>query len=150
MSVRLRRYGVALLSFVAAVAIITAIAHMSCIYLGPSCFSAQLAPVAIVDSAKNGTWLAPIGTIFVSSLFLLCAVFALSAANLIPTIPKLRLGIIIISGLCIVRGLATVPLLATFPEAATFFAKFAGVVWFFSGVCCAFGYYLVNGTRKFT
>ena len=147
MSMSRRWLGVVLLSLVAAVAVITVIAHMSCIYLGPSCFSAQLAPVAIVESAKEGTWVAPIGTLVISFIFLLCALYVLSAARLVFPVPILRLGIILISCLCIVRGIATIPLLAIVPEVATLFAKIAGVVWFLSGYSCATGYYLVQSSE---
>lgn len=147
LSMSRRHFGVVLLSLVAAIAVVTVIAHMSCIYLGPSCFSAQLAPVAIVESAKEGTWLAPIGTLVVSSVFLLCALYVLSAAKLMFPVPMLRLGIIVISCLCIFRGIATIPMLAIVPEAATLFAKIAGVVWFSSGLSCALGYYLVQSSE---
>ena len=117
-----RRLGTIALVFVAAVGVITALAHTSCIFLGVSCYLAQMAPEFIVDSALAGTAVAPIGTLFVCGLFLLCAAYALSAARLISEIPFLKAGIIVISILCIVRGLATIPLLIVFPDAATTFA----------------------------
>ncbi|MCG9760221.1 MULTISPECIES: hypothetical protein [unclassified Pseudoalteromonas] len=43
------------LSTFAGIAIFTAVAHLSCIYLGASCYRAQLAPTDIIDSAIAGT-----------------------------------------------------------------------------------------------
>ena len=98
------KVGLIFLSIAAGIAIFTALAHMSCIFLGESCYRSQLAPEAIIQSAVNGSLLAPLGTIFVSSLFLLCAIYALSAANIIIKLPLLRTAIYSISTLCILRG----------------------------------------------
>ena len=37
------KHGVILLVIAASIAIATALAHLSCIYLGPQCYSAQMA-----------------------------------------------------------------------------------------------------------
>lgn len=131
---------------VAGIALVTAIAHMSCIVLGESCFRAQLAPEVVVNSAIQGTWLAPVGTTFISALFVMCAVYALSAAKLIRPVPLLGLGIFLISGLCISRGLATIPILITLAEKAPIFAVVSGFIWFLSGVLCLVGYLLVTSS----
>ena len=96
--------GVAALLLVAAIALVTAVAHLSCIALGESCYRGQLAPEVIVNSAIQGTWLAPVGTILVSALFVMCSVYAVSAAKIIRPVPFLRLGIFVIAGMCILRG----------------------------------------------
>lgn len=95
-----------------------------------------------------GTLLAPIGTIFVSGLFLLCAVCALSAAKFVKQVPMQRLAIMTISTLCIVRGLATIPIPIVFPDAATPFAKKRRRFMVLSGISCAVGYYLVQGSYR--
>ena len=98
------KVGLLFLSIAAVIAILTALAHMSCIFLGESCYRSQLAPEVIIQSAVNGTLLAPVGTTFISSLFLLCAIYALSAANVIMKLPLLKTAIYSISILCILRG----------------------------------------------
>lgn len=138
------KIGVAALLAVAAIAVFTAMAHMSCLVLGESCYRAQLAPEVIVNSATEGTWIAPAGTLFVSALFLICAIYAASAAKLIKPVPFLRLGIFTISGLCLLRGAATWPLSIMFPDKVTMFSIVAGIVWLVSGVLCLAGYFLVN------
>lgn len=132
--------GLLFLCIAASIATLTALAHMSCIFIGESCYRAQLAPEIIIRSAVNGTLLAPIGTTLVSSLFLLCAFYALSAANLIIKLPLLKTAIYTISTLCVFRGVATIPLLLTNPNMVSSFSIIAGVTWFVSGMLFWFGF----------
>ena len=87
------KVGQLFLCIVAGIAILTAIAHISCVFLGENCYRSQLAPEVIIQSAVNGTLLAPVGTTFISLLFLLCAIYALSAANIIIKLPLLKTAI---------------------------------------------------------
>ena len=134
------KVGLLFLSIAAVIAILTALAHMSCIFLGESCYRSQLAPDVIIQSAVNGTLLAPVVTTLISSLFLLCAIYALSAANIIMKLPLLKTAIYSISILCILRGLATIPLSLTYPEMVTSFSIIAGLTWFISGVLFFLGF----------
>ena len=134
------KVGLLFLSIAAVIAILTALAHMSCIFLGESCYRSQLAPEVFIQSAVNGTLLAPVGTTFISSLFLICAIYALSAANVIMKLPLLKTAIYSISILCILRGLATIPLSLTYPEMVTSFSIIAGAMWFISGVLFFLGF----------
>lgn len=134
------KIGHLFLIIAAAIAIFTALAHMSCIFLGESCYRAQLAPELIIQSAANGSLLAPVATTFVSSLFLLCAVYALSAAKIIMKLPLLKTAIYTISIVCILRGLATIPLWLAYPEMFSSFPIIAGVTWFISGMLFLIGF----------
>ena len=104
-----KKYGTFLLFLVAIIAIGTAIAHMSCILLGPQCYAVQMAPPEIIQSAENGTLLAPLSTSFISLLFIIIALYSLSSAGVIKRLPVLSVGVYIISILCIIRGVATIP-----------------------------------------
>ena len=67
------KVGLLFLSIAAVIAILTALAHMSCIFLGESCYRSQLAPEVIIQSAVNGTLLAPVGTTLIFfAVFSLC------------------------------------------------------------------------------
>ena len=134
------KVGLLFLSIAAVIAILTALAHMSCIFLGESCYRSQLAPDVIIQSAVNGTLLAPVVTTLISSLYLLCAIYALSAANIIMKLPLLKTAIYSISILCILRGLATIPLSLTYPEMVTSFSIIAGAIWFISGILFFLGF----------
>lgn len=142
------KIGIAALIIVALIATLTAVAHLSCIYLGASCFQAQMAPTIVVQSAIDGTWLAPIGTIIVSLMFLLCAAYALSGAGILRRLPFLHLGIYTISILCVFRGLTVLPFLFLYPGRVSTSAIIASGVWFVSGLLFYFGYKFT--TRKTT
>lgn len=138
--IRYKKGAVALM-LAAAIAMFTAVSHLSCIVLGPSCYKAQMAPPEIVQSAIDGTWLAPVGTSMVAALFVLCGLYALSAAGRIRRLPLLKLGVYSIAGLCVVRGIATLPLSLMFPEMVSAFSIVAGAVWFITGLLFVFGAY---------
>ena len=87
------KQGVLLLCIAAFIAFATALAHLSCIYFGPQCYSAQMAPSSLVRSAELGTLLAPLATVAVSTIFIVMAGYALSAAFIIPKLPLLSTGI---------------------------------------------------------
>lgn len=134
------KIGRAALILAGVIAALTALAHFSCIILGPGCYQAQMAPDALVQSAIDGTWIAPIGTLAISLIFMLCAIYALSAAGIIRRLPFLGLGVYCIGAICIFRGLATVPLSVAFPNMVSSFSISAGLVWFFTGLLFIFGY----------
>ena len=132
----------------ALIAFITAIAHLSCIFLGAECFEAQLAPPEMIESAKAGTWLAPVLTIVASSLFILCGLFALSAAGIIKKIPLTFFALPVIAILCTIRGLATIPLSFAFPEMVSTYSLLSGFIWFLVGVLYAFGFIHYRNNKK--
>ena len=141
------RYGVHLLILAALIAIFTALAHMSCIVLGPQCYAFQMAPPPVVESAKAGTLLAPIGTTIVSSIFVVFALYALSGASVIRRLPLLNIGIYTISGLCIVRGLLGIQLWVRHPELVNTFSSIANFVWFITGLLFLVGYRTVKKSQ---
>ena len=115
-----------------------AIWHLLCILGGPSWFAFARAPQQIIDSAQQGTLLAPIGTVIVASLMFACTLFSFSAAGLIRKVPLLKSALITIAVLCILRGLIAVP---TFVNAIglDLWQIIASVVWFYVGICFLVG-----------
>jgi hypothetical protein len=142
----LNKKGIIALILVALIATFTALAHLSCIFLGPSCYKAQLAPSEIIQSAIDGTFLAPVSTVVISALFLLCAVFAVSGAGFIKKLPLLKPVLISISGLCLVRGIVTIPFSFLFPEMVSTFSIVAGFIWFLSGILYLYGFIHVRSS----
>ncbi|MCF6436272.1 hypothetical protein [Pseudoalteromonas sp. MMG022] len=132
------------LLFCAAMATITALAHLSCIYLGEQCYRSQLAPPVIIESAIQGTWLAPVASVFISLLFLLCGIYALAGANIIRTIPLQRLALLTLAILCTLRGLAAVPLSVIYWQQTTGFSLLASLLWFLCGCGFAVGWYFTR------
>ena len=136
--------GAFMLISVAALALFTALSHMSCIVLGPECYRAQMAPEALIELSKSKPWRAAFETTLVSLLFVATAIFCLSGAGVIRKVPLLKPAIISISVICTLRGIATLPLSILFPEQVTPFSIIAGTLWFFAGTLCIAGYRLVN------
>lgn len=139
--------GVYALLLVAVAALFAAIAHTSCIFRGVSCYREQMAAEFMVQSAIEGTWVAPVATLIISALFVLAAVYALSAAKIIKSMPFLKMDVYSFTSLCLIRGLASIPLLLAFPDKLSFFSILAGIIWFSSGVLLLQGYRLVNDPR---
>lgn len=115
-----------------------AIWHLLCIWGGPSWFAFARAPKQIIDSAQQGTLLAPVGTVIVAGLMFACTVFAFSAVGLIRKVPLVKPALITIALLCAVRGLIGIP---TFVTAAgvDIWQIVASTVWLYVGVCFIVG-----------
>lgn len=96
--------------------IVTAMAHLSCIYFGPQCYAIQMAPVSIVESAKANTLLAPVATVGVAMIFLVLAAYGLSAAKAIRRLPLLTTVIYSIAVICLIRGLLPLQLWIRHPH----------------------------------
>lgn len=139
--------GIVLLAIAAFIAISTAIAHLSCIYFGPQCYAAQMAPQEIVESAKSGTLLAPIGTVIVSAIFIAFGIYALSGAQIIRKLPLLSFGIYTIATLCIIRGLLPLQLWLRHPNKVSTLVLAVGIVWLIVGLLYLFGYRAMNAKR---
>lgn len=103
-----------------------------------------MAPPELVASAAAGTWLAPVATVCISMLFILCGVFALSAAGIIRELPLTNIALLFIAGLCALRGIATVPLSFLYPDMVSTFSIVAGCIWFLSGVLFFVGFVCVR------
>jgi len=116
----------------------SAIWHLLCIFGGPSWFVFARAPQQIIDSAQQGTLLAPIGTIVVASLMFACTIFAFSAAGLIRKVPLLKPALIIIAAICTLRGLIAIPTFISV-TGADIWQIIASTVWFYVGICFTAG-----------
>jgi hypothetical protein len=140
----IRQVGVVFLVLAALVAMGTAAAHLSCIYLGPECYAAQMAPQQIVESAINGTYLAPVGTVFASGIFVVLGLYALSGAGftgmLIDKLPLVNYAIYTIATLCIIRGVLPLQLWLRHPEKVNDTVFYVGIVWLVTGLLYLVGY----------
>ncbi|WP_222937657.1 hypothetical protein [Spartinivicinus ruber] len=128
----------------AIISVATAVAHLSCIFIGPSCYRTQMVLPEIVQSTVDGTLVAPVSTIVVSLLFIACGFFALSGAGIIRKLPFLHLGLMCISALCVLRGVSTIPLSFLFTEMVSTFSLSAGVIWLLTGMLFMYGYFCVR------
>jgi hypothetical protein len=140
--------GILFLVLAALIAFGTAVAHLSCIYFGPSCYSLQMAPAFVVEWAQEGSYLAPLAAVFVSSVFVVIGLYALSGAGLIRQLPLLKLGLYTIAAVCLIRGLLGMQLWLRHQEKIDISIFYAGVVWFVAGLLFLFGYRMQNNQSK--
>jgi hypothetical protein len=137
--------GIVLLVIGAIAAISTGFAHLSCIFFGPQCYSAQMAPAIIVESAEANTLLAPIAAIGICLFFIVLGCYALSGAKLIRKLPLLSFGIYAIATVCIIRGILPLQLWIRHPSKVSEAILAVGIVWLLVGLCYLLGYRAVNG-----
>ena len=144
------KFGIGALILAAVIAILTAIAHLSCIVLGPECYSIQMAPESIVESAKAGTLLAPLGTVFVAFIFISFGLYALSAAKLFYPLPKVKLIVHLIGFACVIRGVLPIQLWLRKPEKITEPVLYVGIVWLVVGILYLLGHRLLAKSQART
>lgn len=118
----------------------TALAHLSCILFGPTCYKIQMAPELAVELAESNWLLASILNVLVSTLFVVAGLYLLSSAKLLPQPPLFISALLIISAVCSLRGIATVPLYYAWSSAEPVKALVVGLVWFAVGCITYVGY----------
>ena len=112
-----------------------AVWHLLCIWGGTSWFIFARAPIQIIESSQQGTFLAPLGSIAIAGLMFACTAFALSAIGLVRNIAFTRTALIAIATLCIIRSLIIIPALIR----ADTWNIIASSVWLYVGVCFLVG-----------
>ena len=115
-----------------------AVWHLLMIVGGPSWYAFARAPQYIVDSAKEGTFIAPLGAVAIAALMFICTAYSFSGAGLFGKIPLLKLALPIISFICLARGLYISPIFYSLKVLGTWHLV-ASSVWFFVGVCFLIG-----------
>lgn len=99
----------------------------------------------MVDSAKVGTYIAPLGATLALIFYSILGCYALSGAQLIRKLPLLKFGIYTIATVCIMRGLLPLQLWLRKPEKVSEVALYIGLVWLIAGLLYLFGF---RGMRK--
>jgi hypothetical protein len=123
-----------------AIAVFGVAIHVAAIVGGPSWYAFFGAPPAIVESARSGTWLAPVGAMVIAGLMAICAAYAASALGLIRKLPLLHLGLACIASVCLVRAFVLIPLAIKHPELLNTFEVIAAIVWALAGLGFAVGF----------
>lgn len=127
------------LILVALIAFTVSIAHSSCIFFGEQCYSMQMAPEQIIESAKAGTLLAPISAVIAGGMFAIIGLYLLSAAGIVRKLPLLKPVVMTIAVVCIIRGLLPIQLWIRKPELVSEGILFIGLVWLICGLLVCFG-----------
>lgn len=122
-----------------AIALLGAAIHVAAIFGGPSWYAFFGAPPAIVESARAGTWVAPVGALVIAGLMAICASYAASALGLVPKLPLLRTGLASIAVVCLLRAFVLIPLAIKHPELRNTFEVAAAFIWGCAGLGFAVG-----------
>jgi hypothetical protein len=131
------KYTTKLLTFTGIIAILAAVWHLLCILGGVNWFAFARAPAIIIQSAQQGTWLAPVATIIVAMLMATCGLYAFSGAGRIRKLPLLKTAMVIIATLSLIRAILALPNLF-FNEVLDLWQLIASAVWLFVGVSFLF------------
>lgn len=100
-----------LLIAAAATSVLVALLHVHVIVQGPEAYRFFGAGEQMASLAEQGSWIPPVLTAGITVAFLVFAAYYLSAAQLLPPLPYLKLGMLIVAGLYTLRGVAILPLL---------------------------------------
>jgi len=116
-----------------------ALIHVAAIAGGPEWFLYFRAPPQVVESARAGTWLAPVSALAIAGAMALCAAYAFSAAGRLPRLPLMRTALATIAAICLLRAVSTIPIYLYWPHLIDTFEVVAGIVWGVIGLGFAMG-----------
>jgi hypothetical protein len=123
----------------AAIAAVGAVIHVVAIPAGPAWYAYFGAPASVVDSARAGTWPAPVGAFVIALLMAACTWYACAALGAVRRPPLLRTGLAIMAAICLVRALLLPAVAMTHPEVRNTFEVVASILWGLAGVGFALG-----------
>ena len=106
------------------IAVLAAVLHIVVLIGGPDWIAYVKAPESVVESARQGTWLAPLSILSITAVIVICALYAFSGAGLIPTLPLLGYVLALIGGLCLLRGVLLIPMIALRPALISHLSAF--------------------------
>ena len=85
--------------------------HIACIFGGPDWYRFFGAGEAMATMAERGSMTPTLLTLGIAAILALWAAYAFSGAGLLPRLPLLRTGLVVISAIYLLRGLALIPAL---------------------------------------
>jgi hypothetical protein len=123
----------------AGIGLFGALIHFVAPWYGPEWYAYWHAPREVVESARNGTWLAPLSTMAVGAAMLAAGLYALSAAGAIRRLPLLKPALVVLSVLCVLRASIVIPFLILAPQRLGAFDLAAAAVWLTAGLGFLYG-----------
>ena len=85
--------------------------HIGCIIGGPDWYRFFGAGEAMATMAEQGSMTPTLLTLGIAAILAIWAAYAFSGAGLLPRLPLLRTGLVVISAIYLLRGLALIPAL---------------------------------------
>lgn len=117
--------------------------HLGVILGGSAWYRFFGAGEGMARMAERGDPTAALITVGIASVLALWAAFAFSGAGLIPRLPLLRTGLVVITGIYLLRGLLLVPAITLNPGGIAGVTPF---VWWSSPIVLAYGMVHAVGT----
>jgi hypothetical protein len=121
---------------------VVALLHVGCVIFGASWYRFFGAGEHMASMAAAGRWYPTVLTLGIAAGFTVCALYALSGADLIRRLPLLRIALCLITAGYLLRGIAWVALVPRFPDNGPAF-------WFWSSsISVAIGLVHVVGAKQ--
>jgi hypothetical protein len=118
---------------------IAALMHIAIIIGGPDWYRFFGAGEAMARAAEQGRVMPTLITLGIATMLVISAAYAFSGAGLIPRLPLLRTGLVMISTIYLLRALAVVPALLTPTEQSPAFWLWSSGVVLIYGLAYAIG-----------
>ena len=122
---------------------VASLLHLGVILGGPGWYRFFGAGEGMARMAERGDPKAALVTLGIAGVLAVWATYAFSGAGLVPRLPLLRTGLVIISGIYLLRGLVLIPAVALNPRGAAGVTPF---VWWSSLIVLAYGLVHAIGT----
>jgi hypothetical protein len=119
--------------------LIASLLHLVIIWGGPDYYRFFGAGERFASEVARGDWAPVMITFGIASVLAIWAAYAFSGAGLIPRLPLLRLGLVVIAAIYLLRGLALIPIALLKPEMATPFIIWSSLIVLVYGVTYAVG-----------
>lgn len=123
----------------ACLSILAALAHLACIVGGPEWYRFFGAGEAMARAAGRGEWTPTLVTLGIAAILFVWAAYALSGAGLLPRLPLLRTGLVVITAVYLLRAFAFVPLNLMTRHHSDGFAVTSSLIVLIHGVVYAVG-----------
>ncbi len=122
--------------------VVASLLHVACIFGGPDWYRFFGAGEAIAQSAENGSWQPAIMTAIIATIILGWAAYAFSAIAILPKLPLLRTGLVLIAAVLLLRSGAYFINSFWLPEHSQAFIAWSSAITSVMGMTFAIGIYL--------
>lgn len=116
-----------------------ALLHLGCIWGGPEWYRFFGAGEGMARAAARGEWTPALVTLAIAGILLIWAAYAFSGAGLLPRLPLLRTGLLVITTIYLLRAIIFVPLHMWRPQHSDSFAVWSSLIVLVYGAVYAVG-----------
>ena len=123
--------------------LLAALLHVVVIAIGPEGYRFFGAGEQMARMAAEGHWYPVVVTLAITTVLAIWAAYAFSGAGLLPRLPLLRTGLVIISAIYLLRGLVLAPAMILNPQGPAGIIPF---IWISSLIVLVYGIAYAVGT----